>query len=171
MQTFLLSFVLINLSSTTFAHEGHHHGSHTQANKLEELPPNMNSVFKGINESYDFQVKPIFDSKCAACHSATSQAPSYASIPIIHWIVESDMSEAMEHLEISKGFPFAGHGTPEEDLTAIKEVTNKNSMPTRLYSFMHPSSRVTDEEKQKILMWVDESEKSIEKLKTSEKKP
>ncbi len=144
-----------------FAHPGHHHGEHTNVAKTEEGAPDLKKTYDEINKEYLASVMPIFEQKCAACHSSTAAAPWYSSVPIVHWIVEGDRSEAKEHLEISKGFPFAGHGTPGEDLAALKEVIDKNSMPTWLYSAFHPSSKLTAEEKKTTLKWIDESQKKI----------
>jgi cytochrome c peroxidase len=156
-----ISLMVILLGAVAIAHPGHHHGEHTNTAKTEEAAPDLKKVYQEINETYVSTVKPIFDQKCAACHSVDVAAPSYASFPIVHWIVEGDRSEAKEHLEISKGFPFAGHGTPKEDLDALKEVVNKNSMPTWLYSFFHPSAKLTEYEKKALLKWISESEKKL----------
>jgi hypothetical protein len=153
------------LSSRAFSHEGHHHGSHTQEAKAGQHEPSVQNIYDQIQENYLKDVKPIFVQKCAACHSSTNLAPWYEKVPIVGHIVESDRTEAKEHIEISKGFPFAGHGTNEEDLKAIEDSIKDSSMPPTLYKVFHPSSRLTDEEKKLILTWIQES---IEKLKTLE---
>jgi|GEM_PF-1919429 len=154
--------VLTFFAATALAHEGHHHHVvRSQAEKVAGLPPDVLLVYSDVNQKYKAQVEPIFEQKCAACHSALVQAPWYASIPGLHQLIEDDRSEAKEHLEISKGFPFAGHGAIDEDLDSIRKMTEKNKMPTRFYKWMHPSSRLTVAEKEMILNWVSESEKQI----------
>ena len=168
--TATLSMMLsLMLSLSAFAHEGHHHGTHSTQAKVSSAKPDVQIAYKNIQADYLNEIKPIFDKKCAACHSLENAAPWYASVPLAGRIVESDRSEAKEHLEISKGFPFAGHGTPEEDLTVIKNTVIKGEMPTFLYRFFHPSSRLTDQEKEAILAWVDRSEKKINELAVTEK--
>lgn len=169
MATKAVTIFCMMLSVNAIAHEGHHHGAHSTQVKVNDAKPDTQTFYKEIQVDYLKEIKPIFAQKCAACHSLESAAPWYASLPIAGWIVNSDRSEAKEHLEISKGFPFAGHGTPEEDLTAIKEEVTKGEMPTFLYRLFHPSSRLTDQEKMAILAWVDRSQKKINELKPAEK--
>lgn len=152
---------LLLFGFATYAHEGHHHGAHTQEQKVSEASPSIDAVYAQIQGDYLRSIKPIFDQKCAACHSRDVAAPWYASVPLVGHLVESDRSEAKEHLEIAKGFPFAGHGTPKEDLDAIKESVEKDAMPTTLYRLMHPSSRLTKSEKESILEWVKVSQEKI----------
>lgn len=163
----IATFVLM-LSLSAFAHEGHHSGTHSTQAKENNTRPDVQAAYKNIQEDYLKEVKPIFAQKCAACHSLETAAPWYASMPIAGWIVESDRSEAKKHLEISNGFPFAGHGTPEEDLTAIKEEVTKGGMPTFLYALFHPSSRLTDQERAAVLGWVERSQKRFNELTPSE---
>lgn len=93
--------------------------------------------------------------------------PWYAGIPGLHQLIEGDRTEAKEHLEISKGFPFAGHGEPIEDLKAIEETAEKNTMPPGLFSLMHPSLRLTDEDKRKIIDWARGSQTELGSLPRS----
>lgn len=166
---YIFIIFFLTYSFVSKAHEGHHHGVHTQAAKLASTKPDLDLVYAEINKNYQTKVKPIFDQKCADCHSAENSAPWYSAIPFVHRLVESDRSEAKEHLEISKGFPFAGHGTPEEDLNAIKDVLKKGSMPTRLYRLMHPSSELTAEERNLVMDWVKVSELKIKSAQAPEK--
>ncbi len=158
---YIFIIFFLTYSFVSKAHEGHHHGVHTQAAKLDSTKPDLDLVYAEINKNYQIKVKPIFDQKCAACHSTTNSAPWYSAIPFVHQLIESDRSEAKKHLEISKGFPFAGHGKPDEDLDAIQDVTIRGSMPTRLYWIIHPSSGLTHEEKDLILIWIGESKTKI----------
>jgi hypothetical protein len=163
--------IAISICFSAHAHQGHHHGNESQVAKREGARPSIQPAYKQIESDYDKEIKPIFEMKCAACHSSSVKAPWYAKIPIAGGIVESDRTEAKEHLEISKGFPFAGHGTPLEDLEAIQSSVTKNSMPTNLYRFMHPSSELTNDEKTKILAWTANGKNLISKFGTTENTP
>lgn len=160
-KTSILFFMIS--SSTLFAHEGHHHAPHDSEHKIEQAPSSVQLVYKNIQNDYQKEIKPIFDQKCASCHSVDSILPWYGTIAPVSWIIKSDRVEAQKHLEISKGFPFAGHGTPLEDLTAIKEEVVKDEMPTFLYRFFHPSHVLTVDEKNIIIKWVDKSQTEISK--------
>lgn len=167
----IVTILSIVLSLSAFAHEGRHHGTHSAQAKESGAKLDVQAAYKNIQADYLKEIKPIFSHKCAACHSLESAAPWYAAVPLVGWIVNSDRSEAKEHLEISKGFPFAGHGTPEEDLTAIKDTVTKGEMPTFLYMLFHPASRLTDQEKAAILEWITRSQKKISELAPTGKSP
>jgi hypothetical protein len=161
MNTSVILIVTLFVSSV-LAHQGHHHGPHTNMAKPADAPPELKQTYAQINREYSELVRPIFENKCAACHSSLVSAPWYASVPIVSWIVESDRSEAKEHLEISKGFPFQGHGTPDEDLDAIKEVAQKGTMPPTLYRWMHPEAKLTAAEKKAVMKWIDSAKAQLE---------
>lgn len=165
------SLLLLPLFGRVDAHEGHHHGPHTQEAKRVDANEAHRLAFEEIQAEYRKSVEPVFQNKCAPCHSSDFEAPWYSKIPGIHQLVEHDRSEAKEHLEISKGFPFGGHGEPGEDLEAIGDAVRKGSMPTRLYVWMHPSSVLTPVEKETILAWVNASEDKLSALTPGEKHP
>jgi hypothetical protein len=53
-------------------------------------------------------------------------------------------------------------------LDAIKDVVLKGTMPTRFYSLMHPTSKLSQDEKEIILKWVNESKSKLTALGTTE---
>ena len=168
----LCSFILmLVIGVSVVAHEEHHRESGSQESKKANAEAELKLAYDDIQTEYAKSVQPIFNMKCAACHSEKSQSPWYSKIPGLHQLIESDRSEAKEHLEISKGFPFGGHGEPIEDLNAINEVATKGTMPTRFYSFMHPSSKLTQDEKKNVLQWVKASKAKLTALGIPEKKP
>lgn len=137
----------------TFAHEAHHP-------KTLEIPKQEKKLQK-INEAYIEQVKPIFQSKCFDCHSSSTKYPWYYSLPMIRRKIDEDIAEAKKHLDFNHNFPFQGHGSPEEDLKAIAEVIQKGSMPPFRYRILHWNSRLTTSEKEKIMLWVLNSERLL----------
>jgi mono/diheme cytochrome c family protein len=161
--------ILLSLIMTT---KSNAHGKHprdplkyaelsTPEAKAQLATDPVQAAYGAIQEDYVRKIQPIFEKKCADCHSATAIPPWYAKIPIVSWIINSDRSEGQEHLEISKGFPFGGHGNVSEDLDSIKEEIEEGEMPTFLYKLVHPQSRITDAEKAAILDWVMSAEAKI----------
>ncbi len=159
------AFVMLSFAQVARAHAGHSNGSHAQKLKHVVTVANLHLIYQGIQAEYIRDIEPIFAQKCADCHSVKVPAPWYASIPLVGWVINSDREEATYHLEISQGFPFGGHGTPDEDLEAIAEETRKNEMPPKIYRFFHPKSVMTDEERSVIKDWVERSQNSIVDLK------
>ncbi|MBX9767429.1 MAG: heme-binding domain-containing protein [Bdellovibrionales bacterium] len=115
-----------------------------------------------INASYLNDVKPIFENKCANCHSDHPRYPWYSSLPGVNQLITDDIKEAKTHLDISRDFPFQGHGSPETDLTAIKEAVDKGTMPPLRYRIMHWGSNIDPEEKEKIFDWVAKSQQKLQ---------
>lgn len=157
----------VMISGVAWAHEGHHVSAegHSQEVKLAEVKPKskLKDTYRDIAKVYDSEVRQIFESKCADCHSNEAPMPWYYAIPLVNRLLDHDRTEAQEHLEISKGFPFAGHGTPDEDLAAIDQAVKKDSMPTRFYRLMHPSTALSKDEKKRILDWTERSRAEISK--------
>ena len=74
-------------------------------------------------------MKPIFQKKCLACHGTGNTLPWYASIPGPKQLIQNDIKEAKKHMDMSQDFPFLGHGTPKDDLKALKKTIKKETMP------------------------------------------
>lgn len=114
-------------------------------------------VFARINESYKKNVKNIFSNKCLACHGINDSKPWYYSIPGAKQLMDYDMREAKKHMDMSNDFPFAGHGSPTDDLEALERTIEKGSMPPFRYKIIHWKSKLTKEEIKIINKWITES--------------
>lgn len=142
----------------SYAHKGEDHSK-----PLKEKVEISVDKLKLINESYKKNVASIFKAKCLDCHGTPKKLPWYYALPIAKQMMDKDMKEAKKHLDIQKGFPFKGHGTPEEDLKAISEVIEKKEMPPLNYRMMHWNSEITKDEAKVIKKWVNESLASLDK--------
>ncbi|MCB0327088.1 MAG: heme-binding domain-containing protein, partial [Bdellovibrionales bacterium] len=105
--------------------------------------------------------KSIFKQKCFNCHGIVDALPWYAKIPGPKQLIHQDIREAKEHMDMSEGFPFQGHGTPLDDLEAIERVLEENSMPPLRYKVMHWRSGVTSKEKAVIQEWIKKGRKIL----------
>jgi hypothetical protein len=142
------------------AHEGHHHGA-PAVNKSAPAGSEREKRLQKINETYLARIKPIFQAKCFDCHSEDTRFPWYYKIPGVKQFIDSDISEAKEHMEMTHDFPFRGHGKPEEDLDAIVESTAKGDMPPWYYRWMHQGAAVTPDEAKQIVSWAKESRETL----------
>ena len=114
-----------------------------------------------VSESYDAKVAPIFESKCGDCHGSSTHYPWYYRLPGARQLIDRDVAEAKEHLDISHGFPFTGHGTPLEDIREISRITQDDSMPPVRYWLLHPGARLTPQEKSTISAWTSTAERQL----------
>lgn len=150
--------LLLSLTALVFAHENHDHkksGSHEKVDAPLTLA--------AINSVYLQNIKPIFQKKCFDCHGGTTKFPWYYKIPGAKQLIDDDIEEAKEHMDMSKDFPFQGHGKPVEDLKEIAKVMRKNEMPPWRYWIIHWETRLTEEERRLILEWTDEGLELLQK--------
>jgi hypothetical protein len=141
------------------------HGNelHDDAKKNVDLNQTIR-IYEEVNKEYIKKVRPIFEKKCFDCHGSTTQYPWYYKVPGIKQMIDYDVKEAKKHLDMSKNFPFISHATPLKDLKSIKEVTEEGDMPPLRYVLGHWDSRLSENEKQRILTW---SKASMAFLKVS----
>ena len=160
-QKIFLLLSLLLFSRIIFAHGGKEHKS-SQEVRLEKVISNSLEIeFSKINKEYKFSVKPIFAKKCLACHAVNNSLPWYYTIPGVKQLMDHDMEEAKKHLDMSKDFPFGGHGDPLEDLDELKETIQKGNMPPIQYKIIHRESSLTFEEIQEVNSWIDRSKELI----------
>lgn len=114
-------------------------------------------VLKKINDLYQAEVKTIFSNKCLSCHGINIDKPWYYVLPGAKQLIDYDMLEAKKHMDMTNDFPFAGHGTPKDDLDALKRTIRKGSMPPLRYKLLHWNSNITNSEKAIIIKWINES--------------
>ena len=144
---------LIALSSQwALAHKNHHHGSDLESQRAADP-----RILSKITNTYNEKVRSIFGQKCMDCHSAHTRFPWYYQLPIAKGLIEEDIKEARTHLDIGNGYPFQGHGNYISDLEEIARTVQEGSMPPLRYRIMHPSSRLTEEERKAVLGWIEES--------------
>lgn len=172
---FIMSSIFHISSFQAFAHQGHHHsessasatphGEHADNHQEGALHVEKEKQiqYARINEMYVAKVKPIFQKKCMDCHGGESKFPWYHHIPGIMQAIDADVRESKEHIDLSGGFPFKSHASPEEDLDACREIAQKGSMPPLGYRLLHWDSKLTDEDKKAILEWVDQAQKELKK--------
>ncbi|RYZ77997.1 MAG: hypothetical protein EOP06_29870, partial [Proteobacteria bacterium] len=87
--------------------------------------------------------------------------PWYSSLPFAKNLIQRDLAQAKEHLDMSTGFPFGGHGSDLEDLEAIRESVDAGDMPPLRYKLLHWSAKVSPEERSAIVSWVMRAETQL----------
>jgi len=160
----ILTLLILLVSCFSFSHqkEIHKAGEGKKENQKK-------SQIEAINRSYIKDIKPIFQNKCFDCHATAKSLPWYFVIPGPKHLMRDDMEEAKEHLDMREDFPFKGHGTPAQDLNAIKKIIEDDSMPPLRYKMLHWRSGLDKDEKNLITDWVEQSLKSIGGKKTESK--
>ena len=162
-----LIIILFVLPILGFSHGGE---DHSKDKKKKEERNDSHSGTKvdfnkkhliAIDNNYKI-VKPIFVNKCFDCHSSSKPLPWYSKVPLVGSIVKGDRKEGLTHLDLTKDFPFGGHGGPIDDIKAIQKSIDEESMPPLRYKAFHWRSGLTEKEKEQVNQWV---EKSLQLLK------
>lgn len=147
----------------TFAHKGETHRNEEQ--KHLDVSSSEKQTLQNLNAEYVAQVKPIFQRSCMNCHSTNTEYPWYYTVPGARQLIDRDVKEAKSHLDMTKDFPFGGHGTPTEDLEAIQSSLEKDTMPPFRYRALHWSSQIKPEELKIIRTWI---QKGLQELNSHE---
>jgi mono/diheme cytochrome c family protein len=99
------------------------------------------------------QTQALFQRACADCHSNETVWPTYAYIAPISWLVVRDVQEGRERFNISDLRAGGGEGREGREGNSgedIQEVILEGSMPMSSYIMLHPSAKLTQEERQAL---------------------
>ena len=159
--------LLVLLPFVLFAHGDKKHEENNSTVSITKNAKELKSerLYQDINKSYVETIKPIFENKCFDCHGTLGTYPWYYKIPGIKQMIEYDMKEAKKHLDMEKDFPFISHETPLEDLKSLKEVALEGDMPPFRYLLGHWDASLTEDEKEKLIKWTQESIDKLEAKK------
>ena len=147
-----LLLILISFPCLSWGHGEKKHDDKEDVKVVETIStPSFEILLTNINEQYTQKIKPIFQKKCFDCHSDFTVFPWYVKIPGPKHLMEYDIRQALKHMDMSKDFPFGGHGSPLEDLEELKKTITENDMPPLRYILLHWDSRINDDEKRVIL--------------------
>lgn len=100
----------------------------------------------------DPNVSATFARSCDDCHSNRTVWPRYSSIAPISWLVAADVHRGRNSLNFSEW----GSYSPDQQqrlLTDICEEVSDGEMPGGLYTFMHPTAKLTDADVKSICVW------------------
>jgi len=118
-------------------------------------------VLQKINSFYQETVKNIFINKCLSCHGVNTSMPWYYLLPGVKQLMDNDMKEAKKKMDMSHDFPFVGHGSPVDDLDALKRTLEKENMPPLRYKLIHWNSGLTPDETRTIENWITQSKQLL----------
>jgi len=122
------------------------------------------AALERINIAYQKEIRPIFQRNCLTCHNAAERLTHYGGNSQESSIRKGNLNARKMGRAMTFDFSFLGKGSIFDDLSAIKKVMEKRSMPPWQYKLMHWRLGPTEKERQRILSWV---ENSFEELRSS----
>ncbi len=114
----------------------------------------------GLEPAWDSpQTRALAKRACFDCHSNETNWPWYSSIAPISWLVQNHVDEGRRRLNFSdiNGTQNTGGGEGEgfssgnRRFNEIGRVIQDGSMPPWDYILQHPSSALSDQEKQQLI--------------------
>lgn len=98
------------------------------------------------------EVRAIFASKCADCHSMGTRAPMYGRFAPVSWLMERDIVRGRAAMNLSEWSSY----TPAQQQTLAAKIvreTKEREMPPMQYRMIHLSSRVMASEGLTLSDW------------------
>lgn len=118
------------------------------------------------------EVEAILRTSCYDCHSNETQWPFYARLAPSSWLMAKDVKKGRSRMNISEW------GTVDEDERNLDKENSwdqieAGEMPLWFYIPMHPSARLTDDEKATLKKWLlaHQEKKAAEPEKKPETPP
>ena len=126
--------------------------------KNQGLPMLGNDIFK--LHSAPPAVRSVIQNSCYDCHSNHTHYPWYAEIQPVSWWLGRHVEEGKEHLNFSE----FGHLEPRRAARRLEESIEQiedDAMPLPSYRWLHPTSRLTEEQKKAVNEWLENLELSL----------
>jgi len=104
------------------------------------------------NAPEDIQI--ILEQACYDCHSHTTTYPWYSNIAPVSWWLKDHVDHGREHLNFSVWASYDAERR-EHKLEELAEEVEKGEMPLDSYTWTHAESRLTDEQRKKLIDWAN----------------
>lgn len=105
-------------------------------------------------------VRYVLKNACYDCHSNNTTYPWYSGIQPMGWIMANHIKKGKETLNFSE---FANYSSRKRisKLTGIANSIKDDIMPLSSYKWMHKDARLTKDEEELIINWVQRSKDSL----------
>ncbi len=120
------------------------------------------AVQSDISNTYSIpdSVHTLLGNACFDCHSNNTNYPWYSNIQPMGWLIERDIKNGKAKLNFSE----LGSLSSRRQVSKLQGVENRikdGTMPLSSYQFMHPSARLTEEERQVLVDWIQKAQDTI----------
>jgi len=125
-------------------------------NKTEQvLSTDFANVFVVPNN-----VQSVLQTACYDCHSNNTNYPWYSNVQPMAWMMARHIKNGKDKLNFS-GF---GSYTSRRQVSKLKGIANQikdDEMPLSSYKWMHKNARLSKEQKNLIIDWMNKTADSI----------
>ena len=103
------------------------------------------------------EVAAILERSCNDCHSSETAWPWYSNVSPVSWFLQQHVDEGRRELSFSEWGTYTKRKR-ERKLHEICEQVESGQMPLTSYLPLHPSARLSDEDKRAVCEWANEEE-------------
>jgi hypothetical protein len=108
----------------------------------------------------------ILRRSCNDCHSSETVWPWYSNVSPVSWFLKSHIDEGRRELSFSEWATYPKRKR-ERKLHEMCEQVEAGEMPLKSYLPLHPSARLSDEDKRRLCEWTrQEEERQPEETQT-----
>jgi len=120
------------------------------------LPSHITELYK-VPDS----ISRIFARSCFDCHSNNTRYPWYSYIQPARLFMERHIRNGKKELNFSE-FGNYSKRRQESKLESISKQVESGEMPLASYTWLHKNSKLTQQQKEMIINWVDTTLKNYE---------
>jgi hypothetical protein len=106
-------------------------------------------------------VRTVLHPACYDCHSNNTEYPWYNNIQPVAWWLASHIKDGKKHLNFDE-FNSYPADKKKKKLSQIKETIEKGEMPLSSYTLIHVNARLSEEQKNVILNWVQTMQATVD---------
>lgn len=99
-------------------------------------------------------VHQLLIKKCYDCHSNNTAYPWYSNVQPVGWWLAHHVDEGKAELNFSE-FSTYDKKKADHKLEELIEVMDEGTMPLESYTFLHPETKITPEDKNLLVGWVN----------------
>jgi hypothetical protein len=115
-------------------------------------PASDPSLALAAHVQLDPKVAAILDRSCNDCHSNKTRWPWYSNVAPVSWFVIGHVDEARHDLNFSEWGKYRLEDQKAQ-LGQMCELITEGWMPLSSYTPLHPSAKLSDEDKKVICDW------------------
>jgi hypothetical protein len=107
--------------------------------------------------AHDTEVEAVLRRSCNDCHSSETVWPWYSNVSPVSWFLKSHIDEGRRQLSFSEWATYPKRKR-ERKLHEMCEQVESGEMPLKSYLPLHPSARLSDDDKRVICEWTSQEE-------------
>jgi hypothetical protein len=106
------------------------------------------------------EIAALLHNACYDCHSYATKWPWYSHLSPVSWFLTSHVNDAREAMNFSE-WPHEDAYKAGKRWKKISRRVDDGSMPLTSYTWLHPASRLTGEQRKQLSDWAAKEAESL----------